>query len=591
MADEHSGSSRAAAAPQQGQSAPCADQLRAHPALVPRPARDGAAVHPARRRACSSSPTGCSTRRRRAGSCSRPAPSRAPTPSSASATRRSLKETRHRGASCARPPARPRTCACCASPASGVDIAFVQGGADDDRPPASDDSDADDGLVSLGSLFYEPVWLFYRERRRRSACSRRPTLTSLSQLAGWRVNIGAPRQRRAQPDAHGCSRPTASTRRRSRSLREPQTPAVVGLLDGRIDALVFASAPESLMVQMLLQTPGIRLFDFAQAEAYSRRFPFLSPVTLPRGVVDLARDIPPADVRLVAPTATLVARAGHPSGADPAVRAGGAAGARRRRLVPAQGRLPERDATPSGRSPRKRSASTRSGPPVLQRYLPFWLANLVDRMWVVLVSIIAVLIPLSRMVPPLYEFRVRSRIFRWYGQLRDGRERDRASARPTSCCSELAEIERRVEHVTVPLSYADELYSLRTPHPPGRRAAGRSGARSLASAGMSTARAAARPRHRLRLRRPRGGARAVEGRGRDHARRPHQPSPVPAAALPGRDRRPERAGGQRADPPHAAPRDAARQPDRAARPRCATIDVAARTVVARRRRDASPTTT
>ena len=77
---------------------------------------------------------------------------------------------------------------------------------------------------------------------------------------------------------------------------------------------MFASAPESVMVQMLLQTPGIKLFDVAQADAYSRRFPFLSAVTLPRGVVDLAGDVPPADVRLIAPTATLVAREGtHPA--------------------------------------------------------------------------------------------------------------------------------------------------------------------------------------------------------------------------------------------------------------------------------------
>ena len=83
---------------------------------------------------------------------------------------------------------------------------------------------------------------------------------------------------------------------------------------GDIDVLVFASAPESPMVQMLLQTPGVRLMDFAQNEAYGRRFPFLSPVTLPRGVVDLAANVPPADVRLVASTTALLAREGtHPA--------------------------------------------------------------------------------------------------------------------------------------------------------------------------------------------------------------------------------------------------------------------------------------
>ena len=83
---------------------------------------------------------------------------------------------------------------------------------------------------------------------------------------------------------------------------------MVSFLEGQIDAIVFVSAPESLMVQMLLRTPGVKLFDFAQAEAYSRRFSLLSPVTLPRGIVDLARDQPPQDVRLVAPTAMMVAR-------------------------------------------------------------------------------------------------------------------------------------------------------------------------------------------------------------------------------------------------------------------------------------------
>jgi hypothetical protein len=88
----------------------------------------------------------------------------------------------------------------------------------------------------------------------------------------------------------------------------------VAFLNGELDAIVFASAPESLMVQMLLQTPGVKLMDFSQSEAYSRRLPFLSPVVLPRGIVDLARDLPPQDVRLVATTTALLTREGtHPA--------------------------------------------------------------------------------------------------------------------------------------------------------------------------------------------------------------------------------------------------------------------------------------
>ena len=242
--------------------------------------------------------------------------------------------------------------------------------------------------------------------------------------------------------------------------RKAQTPATQDLLSGDSDALVFASAPEALMVQMLLQTPGIALYDFAQADAYSRRFPFLSPVTLPRGVVDLAGDVPPRDVRLLAPTATLLARADtHPALLQLFMQAaqqihGGAGWFQRK------GDFPN---THNTAIPISSEAARfyRDGQPFLQRYLPFWLANLIERMAVVLISLIAVLIPLSRVVPPLYTFRIRSRVFRWYGQLRALDEA--IGQRPAADLQrELDALEAKVEHVHVPLSYADELYALRS---------------------------------------------------------------------------------------------------------------------------------
>ena len=340
-------------------------------------------------------------------------------------------------------------------PHSGVDIAFVQGGADDlPRPENPDDS----SLVSLGSLFYEPVWLFYRTDSAQRLL-KADTLTSLSQLPGWRLNIGAPGS--GVPnlmakliDANRID-PAALT-----LVRKAQTPAVVDLLAGDLDAVVFASAPESLLVQMLLQTPGIALFDFGQADAYSRRFPFLTAVTLPRGVVDLARDLPPHDVRLVPPTASLVARRGtHPALIQLFVQAaqqihGGAGWFQRK------GDFPTAAGTelPLAKEAQRFYAN---GTPVLQRYLSFWLANLLERMWPVLVTIVAILIPLSRMLPPLYQFRIRSRIFRWYAQLRE--VEDGVGKRPVAeLLDALQAIEARVESVNVPLSYADELYSLRS---------------------------------------------------------------------------------------------------------------------------------
>jgi TRAP-type uncharacterized transport system substrate-binding protein len=340
-------------------------------------------------------------------------------------------------------------------PDSGVDIAFAQGGATEQRNPGDDDPDED--LRSLGSLFYEPVWLFYRED---SAARLLPgsDLHTLRQLTGWRVNIGPP----------GSGVPNLMLRLLQANqvdpttltlLRQPQTPAVMALLAGESDAVVFASAPESLMVQMLLKTPGVRLFDFSQAEAYARRFAFMSPITLPRGVVDLAADLPPADVHLIAPTATLVAREEmHPALVQLFVQAA-------RKIHGEAGWFQRKGDFPSARNTERPLAPEaerfyRSGPPFLQQYLPFWMANLVDRMWVVLVSIIAILIPLSRVVPPLYTFRIRSRVFRWYGQLQA--LENAIGRRPLPELNrELDAIEARVAEVHVPLSYADELYSLR----------------------------------------------------------------------------------------------------------------------------------
>jgi len=342
------------------------------------------------------------------------------------------------------------------APDSGVDIAFVQGGTRQ-RAAGADSADDADGLVSLGSMFHEPVWLFYRSASAQRL-AKTPTLSRLAQLAGGTLNVGAPGSGvpplvQALLEANHIA-PGAITLQQL-----PTTPAVVDLLAGKIDALVLASAPESLMVQMLLQTPGIQLFDFAQAEAYSRRFAFLSPVLLPRGVVDLSRDLPASDVRLVAPTATLVARDSlHPALAQLLVQAaqqqhGGASWFQRK------GDFPNANGTEWPLAP-VAQRFYRNGMPWLQRYLPFWLANLADRMWLALLAIVAVLIPLARVLPPVYDFRIRRRVFRWYAELRA--VEDAQGQRPNAeLLADLATLEDHVGRVTVPLSYADELYALR----------------------------------------------------------------------------------------------------------------------------------
>ena len=342
---------------------------------------------------------------------------------------------------------------------SGVDLAFVQGGADvAGAADAAATAAADAALVSLGNMAHEPVWLFYREDAARRHL-KQPVLARLTQLGGWTLNVGEPGS--GVPPL--VARLLEANRIAPTSLtlsHEPLTPAVVALIDGRLDALVIVSAPEAAMVQMLLQTPGIRLFDVAQAEAYARRLPFLSVVSLPRGVVDLAQDLPPADVRLVAPTATLLARADlHPALAQLFVQAA-------QQVHGAPGWFQRKGEFPNAGDAERPLADEaarfyRQGTPWLQRYLPFWLANLADRMWVAILAIVAVLLPLSRVLPPLYEFRVRSRVFRWYGRLRTLEAEALRGAAPEALLAQLDEIEQAASQVALPLSHADELYALK----------------------------------------------------------------------------------------------------------------------------------
>ncbi len=339
-----------------------------------------------------------------------------------------------------------------------VQIAFVQGGSSESQR-TQEEEERDQQLISLGSMFYEPVWLFYRIESAKKV-NREGVLRDFAQLRGLRVNVGA----------RGSGIPGMMNRLLRANLMESAdiqrsnldlTPAVVALLGGELDAVAMVSAPESPLVQMLLQTPGIRMYEFAQAEAYARRYRFLSPVTLPRGVVDLSRDVPPRDIGMIAATCSLVAREDlHPALVQLFVQAAS-------RIHGSSGWISRAGQFPSALNsefPLARDADRyyRTGPPLLQRYLPFWLANLIDRMWVALFSIAVILIPLGRVLPPLYQFRIRRRIFRWYRDLRQIEEdMGDKNADPARLLEQLEKLDGRVERIAVPLAYTDELYALR----------------------------------------------------------------------------------------------------------------------------------
>lgn len=336
-------------------------------------------------------------------------------------------------------------------PASGVHAAFVQGGVADSAEDAA--------LVSLGRVAHEPLWLFYRadslQRLRRGAPPQR-----LADLAGWRIDIG--------PAGGGSGvllrRLAADSGLPEAGLQPHEAVAalrVAALVQGQVDALALVSAAEAPLVQYLLRTPGVALFDVAQAEAYARRFPFLQALVLPRGVVDLAADRPAADLRLVAASASLVVRAElHPALMQLLLQAaqqvhGDGGWFHRRGEFP----NPGADQFPLAE---EAARHYRAGPPWLQRYLPFWLANFVDRMWIVLLPLLAALVPLSRIVPPLVTLRLRSRIYRWYAHLRAIEQALEAPAPDLPALREALErLDAQTERIGVPLSFTGELYDLR----------------------------------------------------------------------------------------------------------------------------------
>ncbi|OGB05842.1 MAG: C4-dicarboxylate ABC transporter substrate-binding protein [Burkholderiales bacterium RIFCSPLOWO2_12_FULL_64_99] len=342
-----------------------------------------------------------------------------------------------------------------------ADVAFVRGGSDDMS------RDASAGIMSLGALFYEPLWLFYRPdvfqtpTKGATPDTRLTPLTSLTQLRGLRVNIdqagsGAPVliQRLLEANDLTLGDITAS--------HLPPPDAAHALLTGQLDVIVLVTAPESPVVQGLLQQPGIALADLPQADALARRFPFLQTVSLPRGMVDLARDLPPDDIGLLAATTALLTHEDtHPALRQLFAQAaqqihGGSGWFNGARDFP-NTRTSELPVSPEG------DRAINGTPPFWQRYLPFWASNLLERMWLVIGGLIVLLLPLSRVVPPLYTYRVRQRVFRWYARLQAVEARmNEDDADPSELLKELDELDRVASQITVPLAHADELYALRS---------------------------------------------------------------------------------------------------------------------------------
>lgn len=367
-------------------------------------------------------------------------------------------------------------------PKSKVDAAFVQDGIDSSPPlvatvqttanpnasrlpqaaatstaatqqAATDPNATKINLVSLGSLYYEPMWIFTRGQT---------PITRFSQLKGKRVVVGE----------HGGGTPALAWRLLKASgiqktditiLHFGYNEAADALLKGTADAAFFLATPDDPMVKKLFNEKSIRIMDVDQAEAITRHIPYLHHLVLPHGAIDLAQNIPEHDINLVAPTATLVARdSTHPALIYLMLKAASQVHSEPG-IFEAKNEFPT-DKVYDFELSSEAKQFYKSGAPFWQRYLPFWLATLVDRFLFAVLPLLAIILPMIKTIPKILDWRVRSRIYQRYGELKYLETQIKAEHNGKQFADHLKEldvIEERVNHMKVPVEFADHLYVLR----------------------------------------------------------------------------------------------------------------------------------
>ena len=325
-------------------------------------------------------------------------------------------------------------------PKSRIDAAFVVGGLTNGTELPQ--------FASLGRINYAPLWIFYRGAE---------PLDRLTQLKGKRVIVFGASLLRQLLAAHGVN---ANNTTMSRYLGIPE--AAKALRNGEVDAVILPPFELNYPgVQSLLRDPTIRLMNLAQAEAITRLYPSIKRVVLPQGVIDLEKNIPANDVNLIASTNAVVVRKElHPELIYLLARTlkevhGGAGVLQRAGEFPTQ-TDPEFPMAEEARDYYK------NGPSFLQRYLPFWMINFAKRSAAILLTLIAIVIPVFTYGPKLYDWFLHSYLKRLYRRLRAVEtelETELTGPRIKALQTDLENINRASR--IVPLRHSDLFFALR----------------------------------------------------------------------------------------------------------------------------------
>lgn len=328
---------------------------------------------------------------------------------------------------------------------SGVDMAFIQDGVASSEGAGS--------LLSLGSLYYQPLWVF---------CRCKADAAHLSDLRGKRIAIGS-KGEGSELLARNILQASGVNDANSRLLNIGGEAAIQKLLYKQVDAVLFVDVPFSESVSQLVNHPTIRLMTLDTAEALARQFSYLHHLVLPEGALNLKRNLPLHDVQLVAPTATLVVKEDmHPALVYLMMKIisqvhGGAS------ILNAKGEFPSAKDTDFQVSTQALNFY-KSGLPFIDKYLPFWAATFVNRTLIVLLPLLALLIPLTKIVPMVYVWLVKRKLFRYYGELRylDAQLNEGTdAAQRAEILQALNEIDSRVTLVKLPVTFSQYAYELR----------------------------------------------------------------------------------------------------------------------------------
>jgi len=331
-------------------------------------------------------------------------------------------------------------------PRSGVDFSLMVSGVSDGKHAP--------GLLSLGTVYNNPYWIFY---------SSNEPFDRLSQLMGKRIAVGpegsGTRSSAVQILGKGGVNSETAT-----FLPFAGTAAVEAINDGKVDAIWILGAPDATAVKSLLQNPKVRIMSFPTAEAFTRIFPDLARMVLPQGVIDIYRNIPPNDVQLIGSTTRVLVRGDlHPEIVQLLLQTmvevhGGSNIFQRVGEFP-NGTDVEYPVAPAAIDFYK------NGPSFMQRHLPLWLSVHAQRAIAVLVTAIALGLPMFRFLPTAYNWLTRRRLFHWYAQLKALEASFNDSLTDKHLAEKQAEIERieeAVSHISFPLTFSDQLYQLRS---------------------------------------------------------------------------------------------------------------------------------